>query len=95
MEELRAQIYKDRMKKERVTELRNYYRNSYFIEQQKIEQRKERFNSGTANNIDLSQEIDEFMEDIYNKKEIFGKLSHSLQKPKNTFIKLFKELEQE
>jgi hypothetical protein len=49
---------------------------------------------GTANNDDLSQEITEF-EEISNTREIFRKISHSLQKPKNTFKKLFKELEQE
>jgi hypothetical protein len=95
MEELKALFYKDKMKEERVTKLRNYYRNSYFTEQEKIEQRREHFNSETANNDDLSQEITEFEEEISNTRKIFRKISHSLQKPKNTFKKLFKELEQE
>jgi hypothetical protein len=95
MEELKAQFYKDKIKEERVTELRNYYRNNYFTEQEKIEQRRERFNSETANNDDLSQKIIEFEEEISNARKIFRKISHSLQKPKNTFKKLLKELEQE
>jgi predicted nuclease with TOPRIM domain len=95
IEEIKAWIYRDKMREEQHIEVRNRYFNNRISEQQQITQRKEHFDLKMANNDDLSQEITEFKEDISNIREIFRNRSHSLQKPKNTFKELFKKFEQE